>query len=234
MPVGDDQEAFRREAARRGLDLTPQVKVEWLSGKGHLEAAAQGAPKQALERLAALHSALGGDPQALAAKRRMSAAADFALAGGRVLVEFDEFQHFSSARLRSLDVYDGSGATLDVARYRGLCLRNLAKADSYRTAKETPDFHFPGGRTAQRAYLDTVRDLLAPAFGHVLLRVPFIGISVPAAVDDLERQLAAAEAAHYGDPEAIRLLEHALASAREGRVAPLRLRTEGTEGPDAG
>lgn len=34
-----------------------------------------------------------------------------------------------------------------------------------------------------------------------------------------------AEAAHYGEPEAVRLLEEALASAREGRLAPLRLRS---------
>jgi hypothetical protein len=35
-----------------------------------------------------------------------------------------------------------------------------------------------------------------------------------------------AEAAHYGEPEAVRLLEQALASAREGRLAPLRLRSQ--------
>jgi len=35
-----------------------------------------------------------------------------------------------------------------------------------------------------------------------------------------------AEAAHYGDPEAVRLLEEALASARAGRLAPLRLRSQ--------
>ena len=35
-----------------------------------------------------------------------------------------------------------------------------------------------------------------------------------------------AEAAHYRDPEAIRLLDQALTSAREGRLTPLRLRSE--------
>jgi hypothetical protein len=38
--------------------------------------------------------------------------------------------------------------------------------------------------------------------------------------------LTPAEAAHYGDPEAVRLLEQALASARAGRVTPLRLRSQ--------
>ncbi|HUU61136.1 MAG TPA: hypothetical protein VMX37_01970 [Acidimicrobiia bacterium] len=38
--------------------------------------------------------------------------------------------------------------------------------------------------------------------------------------------LTPAEAAHYGDPEAVRLLEQALASAREGRLAPLHLRSK--------
>jgi len=47
--------------------------------------------------------------------------------------------------------------------------------------------------------------------------------------------LTPAEAAHYGDPEAVRLLEQALASAREGRLAPLRPRREGMAGePPAG
>ena len=46
--------------------------------------------------------------------------------------------------------------------------------------------------------------------------------------------LTAAEAAHYGNPEAIRLLEQALASAREGRLEPLRLRSEEAEGSEAG
>jgi hypothetical protein len=46
--------------------------------------------------------------------------------------------------------------------------------------------------------------------------------------------LTAAEAAHYGNPEAIRLLEQALASAREGRLEPLRLRSEEAEGPKVG
>lgn len=38
--------------------------------------------------------------------------------------------------------------------------------------------------------------------------------------------LTPAEAAHCGDPEAVRLLEQALASAREGRLAPLHPRAE--------
>jgi hypothetical protein len=38
--------------------------------------------------------------------------------------------------------------------------------------------------------------------------------------------LTPAEAAHYGDPEAMRLLEEAPAAAREGRLAPLRLRSK--------
>ncbi len=38
--------------------------------------------------------------------------------------------------------------------------------------------------------------------------------------------MTAAEAAHYGDPEAVRLLEQALHSTQEGRMSPLRLRTD--------
>lgn len=42
--------------------------------------------------------------------------------------------------------------------------------------------------------------------------------------------LTAAEAAHYGDPEAVRLLEQALSSARQGRLSSLRLRSEAPAG----
>jgi hypothetical protein len=45
----------------------------------------------------------------------------------------------------------------------------------------------------------------------------------------------AAEAAHYGDPEAVRLLEQAKRSTQEGRLAPLRLRSNPSgQGPTSG
>jgi len=44
--------------------------------------------------------------------------------------------------------------------------------------------------------------------------------------------LTPAEAAHYGDPEAVRLLEQALASAGKGRLSPLRLRSEPSHSDD--
>ncbi len=37
--------------------------------------------------------------------------------------------------------------------------------------------------------------------------------------------MTAAEAAHYGDPEAVRLLEQAMRSAQGGHLSPLHLRT---------
>ncbi|MBM3694830.1 MAG: hypothetical protein FJW79_02695 [Actinobacteria bacterium] len=46
--------------------------------------------------------------------------------------------------------------------------------------------------------------------------------------------LTPAEAAHYRDPEAVRLLEQAFASAREGRLTPLRLRSEPPAEGDTG
>jgi hypothetical protein len=45
-------------------------------------------------------------------------------------------------------------------------------ADNFRAAKPAVDFPRPGGRRAQRAYFDAVRDLVAPSFGWTVCRVP--------------------------------------------------------------
>lgn len=112
-----------------------------------------------------------GDLLKLQNKRRSPLPVDFDV-GQRLLLEVDEPQHFSTPRLQTLDFYEGLQHDLDIDRYRDLCIRYSGEADSYRRTKAAADFPFPGGRTAQRAYLDAVRDLLAPAFGFMLIRVP--------------------------------------------------------------
>lgn len=77
------------------------------------------------------------------------------------LFEFDEFQHFSSARLKTFGFYPETlKLNYSVSDWRKWCLQYSAKADKYRYAKVTGDFNFEGGRTHQRAYLDCFRDLL--------------------------------------------------------------------------
>ena len=57
--------------------------------------------------------------------------------------------------------------------------------------KKAVDFPFPGGRTAQRAYFDACRDLLGPAFGYRVIRIPAPSRNVMAAVAALREALEA-------------------------------------------
>ncbi|PWK71488.1 hypothetical protein LX99_04512 [Mucilaginibacter oryzae] len=83
--------------------------------------------------------------------------------GGRYnfLFEFDEIQHFSSARLKSLNNYPPTlKVNYSIADWKNWCVTYSSKADTYRFNKTTKDFDFKGGRTCQRAYLDCFRDIL--------------------------------------------------------------------------
>jgi hypothetical protein len=190
MAVGDFQLEFQRSAADRGVNLDAEQVLPWLSGLGHAEPEAQDAPQAVLDRLAEIHDALGGDESLLRGKRRQPSRVDF-LAQGQIIVELDEFQHFTSARLLTLDFYDGVEHGFEVDLYRRLCYQNVAKADAYRASKPAKDFPFPGGRRAQRAYLDMCRDLLGPAFGFRVIRIAAPQLSVAAAIGSLTAQLEA-------------------------------------------
>lgn len=190
MAVGDFEREFMAAAAAQGIDLEPAVRLPWLSGLGHTEPEANSAPLALREQLAALHSALGGSDTKLHGKRRQALRVDFTFPG-RFIIELDEFQHFTSSRLMTLDYYAGLDHDLDIGVYRRLCVRHMAEADAYRRTKEAADFPFPGGRTAQRAYLDACRDLLGPAFGYRIIRIAAPSGSVAAAASDLYRALGA-------------------------------------------
>ena len=109
-----------------------------------------------------IFSALNGDRKASQNKRTITLDCD-AYFGGRhnFIFEFDEHQHFSSARLKTFDFYPTDlKVNFSIEQWRQLCKTHRDKADKYRKAKTTTDFNFVGGRTEQRAYLDCFRDLL--------------------------------------------------------------------------
>lgn len=187
MAVGDFAREFQIRAAEEGIDLVPQVAKSWLSGLGHLDPVVQDAPSEVLDRLATAYLSLGGSPDA-GLRRRKPLMVDFTL-GDTAIVELDEFQHFTSARYQTLDFYEGVEPGLDVDAYRGHCRRNMARADKYRAAKPASGFEFPGGRRAQRAYLDTVRDLLGPVYGVRVIRIPAPHGVVDLAVQGLKTAL---------------------------------------------
>lgn len=105
---------------------------------------------------------LNGDKNANQAKRTTQLECD-AFFGGtfNFIFEFDEYQHFSTARLKTLQLYpDDLQTNFSVKNWLNFCTNHKEKADKYRRSKPTNDFNFIGGRTTQRAYLDCFRDLL--------------------------------------------------------------------------
>lgn len=122
-------------------------------------------------RLVRLHSQLGGDWSRLEAKRSRPLFYDFAI-GASTLLEIDQKHHLTSERLVTLSYYDGLEHHLDINEYERLCAEYRDQADSYKRSSEAIDFPFLGGRRAQRAYFDSVQDLLAPAFGYRVVRIP--------------------------------------------------------------
>ncbi len=164
------------EARRHGARLTIGTPQPWLSTRGHLDPVVQReAPAELLEMLEDLHGALGGNLSALAKRPLQHQPTDLASACGQ-LIELDEIQHFTTARLHTLRRYPtmySFGFSIDY--YRTLIDTWKAKANAVFTRQWCPDFDFSGGRRAHRAYFDAVKDLLAPTFtGQQLLRVPVL------------------------------------------------------------
>lgn len=85
------------------------------------------------------------------------------------IFEFDELQHFTAARQKTLMLYP---AEVPLAFDRGQYLRFCAehhepalRKGTDRFRRKTADFPFVNGRTAQRAFFDTFRDWLPPLHG---------------------------------------------------------------------
>jgi hypothetical protein len=184
VPDGDFAWAVLQGGIAAGLPLREGAQLPWLSGRGHLEPGARSAPAEIQARLAGIHAELGGDAALLASKRASRPKVDVFL-GDAVAVEVDEFQHFTTSRPLTLAHYDGLEDAFDVDGYKALCAEHGWRADAYRRAKPAAEFPFPGGRTAQRAYLDAARDLLGPAHGWTVVRIAAPEGDLEAAVRDL-------------------------------------------------
>lgn len=182
------------EAARcRGIRLVAGTPLRWLTARGHLDPFVQRyAPIEILDALDDLHASLGGDRRALAHKHGVAPRPDLVVDATGQLVELDEVEHFTSARLTSLSRYPTKmrlGFSLD--DYRALIDTWKARANAVFTPRASSDFDFVGGRRAQRAYYDAVKDLLAPTFtGYSVLRLAVPDGNVERAVGALTAGLA--------------------------------------------
>jgi hypothetical protein len=169
MPRGDTQRAFAEAAAEDGIVLERQ-SLPWLCERGHLALPKSDTNTRVL--LERIYLALDGDLELLASARANRLPGDFFHPDSRTLIEVDESQHFTTARLTTLDLYPADVPLgFDVDRYRDLCRGWREVSDGYYRTKAARGFG-TGGRQKQRAYYDALRDLGAPAMGHPpLLRI---------------------------------------------------------------
>jgi hypothetical protein len=170
MPAQNVADQVHSLLEESGQEVERGVRFDWLTNRAPVEDGAN-VPPRITYRLTALHTRLGGDWARLGAKHKQRLEFDF-LVNQYTLVVVDERKHFTSARLTSLDFYDGLEHILDVERYRQLCLEFRESADSHERSRRASDFPFPGGNAAQRAYFDTAKDLLTPVHGYRLVRLP--------------------------------------------------------------
>ena len=165
------QVQFAALAAADGIVLSDARKVPWLNQRGHL-----GAPNNVdTEAISRIYAELGGDETLLAAKRMTPIAGDLEHAATGTFIEIDELQHFTSHRALTLSLYPTyASIAFDRLQYLGLCEQWSGKADRAFAHKPAVGFG-PRGRPRQRAYNDSLRDLLPPSMG----RPPVIRIAVP-------------------------------------------------------
>jgi hypothetical protein len=175
MPAAELEAPFAELCASAGVVVRRGVSIDGLTGRGHFDfEPLDESGEQALSTLRQVFEALKGDPDAMSVKPSRPIKPDFVLPDTRHVLELDEEQHFTTARLRALDCYEsGNSLLFDIDEYRRLCERHLARADNAFAHKQAAEFPGPHGRQRQRAYFDAVRDLLVPELGYVgVFRVP--------------------------------------------------------------
>lgn len=120
--------------------------------------------KAYFKNISSIFTSLKGKPE-LNSIRKLHPDAYF---GGKynMFFEFDEIQHFSTARFYTYKHYPPDlHLNYSITDWQNYCQAHQLKANKYRAKKTTDDFNFIGGRTAQRAYLDCFRDLLPTLHG---------------------------------------------------------------------
>lgn len=184
---------FLEMARDAGIPIAEGRPVDWLSGRGHLNECLSGrASLEVIGILGQIHEGLGGDGAALARKAEGSRLIpDLIHEEFGCIIEIDEVQHFTTARLRTFEWYPAEADLgFDLAEYQRLSARWASKGDRAFRHKVSADFPTPGGRQAQRAYNDALRDLLAPVFtGLPVIRIPVPDRSLSGAVDRLSSVL---------------------------------------------
>ena len=103
MARGDCEKAFAESAAADGIVLNSQ-SLPWITRRGHL-ALTDEACAHARDALQAIFLALGGDTNELELSAAVRLTGDFLHGPTGTMIEVDEHQHFTSARLQTLRLY---------------------------------------------------------------------------------------------------------------------------------
>lgn len=179
------EQSFAEAAAKDGIDLETHT-FEWASEPGHLalayladqsgmpevmQRAEVGAP--ALEQI--FNRLNGLTPVLQSCRLSLPYPAVLVHMPSSTIVDLDNALHFSTPRLKSLDLYPGEiPLGFDLKKYKELCSEHAPQSDKWRygLASKTFGFH---GLQAERAYHDAVRDIGAWIMGYSpLIRVPAI------------------------------------------------------------
>ena len=162
MPVGDKQKLITEIISTVIQEKPEQDKsFHWFINKHTTDHF--GKHYDAIDKI---FKTLKGNIVANQEKRSMSLQCDAFFKNNNFIFEFDEHQHFSSARLKSFEFYPQElKLNYSINDWKKYCSIYKDKADKYRFSKTTVDFNFSGGRTSQRAYLDCFRDLLPEQYG---------------------------------------------------------------------
>ena len=180
-------------ATKVGIPLSLGSATSWLSSRGHtLGEVQRSTPYGVLSALESIHRELGGDASTLRSKRLGNAPTPDLLHDDLgCIIEVDEVQHFTTSRLRSFTFYPADVPLgFDLGQFVALAQRWAEKGDRAFAHKTAADFPAPGGRQAQRAYNDALRDLLAPTFtGFPVIRLAVPDRDLTGAVDNLRRSL---------------------------------------------
>jgi hypothetical protein len=169
MPVGDCQAAFGAAAFVDGIPMSKGYLAE-LTNAGHLALPPDSRFRQVL---ASIFATLGGDMADLASGAHAPLPLDWIVGRAHLIIEVDESQHFTTDRFKTLQGYpEDVPLAFSVSEYKALCQVLAPGSDRYRAGKQARGFHRPGGRRAQRAYFDAVKDLGAAEVGWRVFRVP--------------------------------------------------------------
>lgn len=148
-----------------GIPAERRAQFEWLRNKPQPEHFGN-----AYADIMALYAELKGDWEGTTAKADGYLIPDaYFPEPYHFIFEFDELQHFTRYRERTLRFYPADvPLAYELETYRRFCRQHhaaaLAKGPA-RFRRTTSDFPYENGRAAQRAFFDTFRDWLPPMHG---------------------------------------------------------------------